>query len=85
MRQLVLAYVEARDDAAVNKLLLIPCVILDFVGDRPRGSACFRAFRPPWLENAEVAKGNLAQSRGGAENLSQQTRRRAAKYGINSA
>lgn len=35
MRQLVLAYVEARDDAAVNKLLLIPCVILDFLCVHP--------------------------------------------------
>ena len=35
MRQLVLAYVEARDDAAVNKLLLIPCVILDFLCIHP--------------------------------------------------
>ena len=29
MQQLVLAYAEARDDVAVNKLLLRPCVILD--------------------------------------------------------
>lgn len=35
MRQLVLAYAEARDDAAVNKLLLIPCVILDFLCVHP--------------------------------------------------
>ena len=35
MRQLVLAYVEARDDAAVNKLLLIPCVVLDFLCVHP--------------------------------------------------
>lgn len=35
MRQLVLAYVEARDDEAVNKLLLIPCVILDFLCVHP--------------------------------------------------
>lgn len=35
MRQLVLAYAEARDDAAINKLLLIPCVILDFLCVHP--------------------------------------------------
>ena len=35
MRQLVLAYTEARDDAAINKLLLIPCVILDFLCVHP--------------------------------------------------
>lgn len=35
MRQLVLAYAEARDDDAVNKLLLIPCVILDFLCVHP--------------------------------------------------
>ncbi len=35
MRQLVLAYVGARDDAAVNRLLLIPCVILDFLCVHP--------------------------------------------------
>lgn len=35
MRQLVLAYAEARDDASVNKLLLIPCVVLDFLCVHP--------------------------------------------------
>ena len=35
MRQLVMAYVEARDDAAVNELLLVPCVILDFLCVHP--------------------------------------------------
>ena len=35
MRQLVLAYAEARDDASINKLLLIPCVILDFLCVHP--------------------------------------------------
>ena len=35
MRQLVLAYAEARDDASVNRLLLIPCVILDFLCVHP--------------------------------------------------
>ncbi len=35
MQQLVLAYVQARDDAAINKLLLIPCVILDFLCVHP--------------------------------------------------
>jgi len=31
MEQLILAYMDARDDSAVNQLLLIPCVILDFL------------------------------------------------------
>ena len=35
MQQLVLAYQEARDDVAINKLLLIPCVILDFLCVHP--------------------------------------------------
>lgn len=35
MQQLVLAYAQARDDAAINKLLLIPCVILDFLCVHP--------------------------------------------------
>ena len=30
MEQLELAYMEARSDAHINQLLLIPCVILDF-------------------------------------------------------
>ena len=35
MQQLVLAYAQARDEAAINKLLLIPCVILDFLCVHP--------------------------------------------------
>lgn len=35
MEQLVLAYMEARSDANVNQLLLIPCVILDFLCIHP--------------------------------------------------
>lgn len=35
MEQLVLAYMEARGDANVNQLLLIPCVILDFLCIHP--------------------------------------------------
>ena len=35
MQQLILAYQEARDDDAINKLLLIPCVILDFLCIHP--------------------------------------------------
>ena len=31
MEQLILAYQEARDDPNINQLLLIPCVILDFL------------------------------------------------------
>ena len=33
--QLILAYQEARDNSAINKLLLIPCVILDFLCIHP--------------------------------------------------
>lgn len=35
MEQLELAYMEARDNANVNRLLLIPCVILDFLCIHP--------------------------------------------------
>ncbi len=35
MEQLELAYLEARDDMNVNQLLLIPCVILDFLCIHP--------------------------------------------------
>ncbi len=35
MQQLTLAYKEARDNVAINRLLLIPCVILDFLCIHP--------------------------------------------------
>ena len=35
MEQLILAYKEARDNANINQLLLIPCVILDFLCIHP--------------------------------------------------
>ena len=35
MEQLILAYIYARDNARINKLLLIPCVILDFLCIHP--------------------------------------------------
>ena len=35
MEQLVLAYMDARDDSSINTLLLIPCVILDFLCIHP--------------------------------------------------
>ncbi len=35
MEQLILAYMEARSDANINQLLLIPCVILDFLCIHP--------------------------------------------------
>ena len=35
MEQLILAYIDARDNARINKLLLIPCVILDFLCIHP--------------------------------------------------
>lgn len=35
MEQLELAYMEARNDACINQLLLIPCVILDFLCIHP--------------------------------------------------
>ena len=35
MQQLVLAYLEARADSNINQLLLIPCVILDFLCIHP--------------------------------------------------
>ena len=35
MEQLELAYIDARNDASINQLLLIPCVILDFLCIHP--------------------------------------------------
>ncbi len=35
MEQLTLAYMDARSDANINQLLLIPCVILDFLCIHP--------------------------------------------------
>lgn len=35
MEQLLLAYLEARDESGINQLLLIPCVILDFLCIHP--------------------------------------------------
>lgn len=35
MRQLIYAYMDARDDSGINQLLLIPCVILDFLCIHP--------------------------------------------------
>lgn len=35
MEQLILAYLDARDNSNINKLLLIPCVILDFLCIHP--------------------------------------------------
>lgn len=35
MEQLEFAYLAARDDAGINQLLLIPCVILDFLCIHP--------------------------------------------------
>ncbi|MDR2728435.1 MAG: Fic family protein [Chitinispirillales bacterium] len=35
MKQLILAYIAARDNYNINKLLLIPCVILDFLCIHP--------------------------------------------------
>ncbi len=35
IEQLILAYLDARDNASINQLLLIPCVILDFLCIHP--------------------------------------------------
>jgi Fic family protein len=35
MEQMILAYIQARDDASINRLLLIPCFILDFLCIHP--------------------------------------------------
>ena len=35
MEQLILAYIDARDNSQINNLLLIPCVILDFLCIHP--------------------------------------------------
>ncbi len=35
MEQMILAFMDARDDSNINQLLLIPCVILDFLSIHP--------------------------------------------------
>lgn len=45
MEQLILAYMDARDDSEVNQLLLIPCVILDFLCIHPFGDGNGRMSR----------------------------------------
>lgn len=35
IEQLIFAYMDARDDASINQLLLIPCVVLDFLCIHP--------------------------------------------------
>lgn len=45
MEQLILAYMEARDNPRVNKLLLIPCVVLDFLCIHPFGDGNGRVSR----------------------------------------
>ena len=45
MEQLILAYMEARDNPKVNKLLLIPCVVLDFLCIHPFGDGNGRVSR----------------------------------------
>ena len=35
MEQMILAYMEARDNPGINQLLLIPCVVLDFLCIHP--------------------------------------------------
>lgn len=45
MEQLILAYMEARDNPKVNKLLLIPCVVLDFLCIYPFGDGNGRVSR----------------------------------------
>lgn len=45
MEQLILAYMDARDNPGINKLLLIPCVILDFLCIHPFADGNGRVFR----------------------------------------
>ena len=45
MEQLMLAYMDARDDYGINQLLLIPCVILDFLCIHPFGDGNGRMSR----------------------------------------
>ena len=45
MEQMILAYMEARDNPRVNKLLLIPCVVLDFLCIHPFGDGNGRVSR----------------------------------------
>lgn len=34
MKQLVVVYLESKDDSGINQFLLMPCAILDFLGVR---------------------------------------------------
>ena len=45
MEQLILAYMDARDNPRISKLLLIPCVILDFLCIHPFADGNGRVFR----------------------------------------
>lgn len=45
VEQLILAYMDARDNPRVNKLLLIPCVILDFLCVHPFADGSGRVSR----------------------------------------
>ncbi|MBQ8597220.1 MAG: Fic family protein [Lachnospiraceae bacterium] len=45
MEQLVLAYMDARSNANINQLLLIPCVVLDFLCIHPFGDGNGRVSR----------------------------------------
>lgn len=45
MEQLILAYIEAKNDANINQLLLIPCVILDFLCIHPFRDGNGRMYR----------------------------------------
>ncbi len=46
MKQLAVAYLESKDDADISQFLLMPCVILDFLGVRP--------FRDGGGENVQI-------------------------------
>lgn len=45
MEQMIYAYMDAKDDASINQLLLIPCVILDFLCIHPFGDGNGRMSR----------------------------------------
>lgn len=45
MEQMLFAYMEARDNPRINKLLLIPCVVLDFLCIHPFGDGNGRVSR----------------------------------------
>ncbi|MCD7955325.1 MAG: Fic family protein [Lachnospiraceae bacterium] len=56
MEQLELAYMDAKNDANINQLLLIPCVILDFLCIHPfrDGNRYFAEYIAGFVTNGQI-------------------------------